>query len=464
MKRRFIATLIVLLFIISAISYVLINSAVTGKGPGSTTSSSAVSTASSVPSVLAGSWTTYHKDNARTGFEPASNFSSVRLDWRSTTLDGSIYAEPLVLGKDVYVATENNSVYSLNALTGAVRWRLHLGDPVPGAALPCGNINPSGITGTPVIDGATQTIYAVAFLNPPHHALFAIDIGSGTVRFQRTADAPGSDPMVQQQRAALTLANGMVYVPYGGLLGDCGQYHGWVVGINANGTGTMAAYQVPTAREGGIWGPSGAVVGPSGSLYVATGNGASGSNFDFGDSVIRLSPTLQEEGFFAPSNWAQLNRDDTDLGSLGPAIVDAKTIFQIGKEGVGYLLQMDSLGGIGGQLFSQKVCGSAYGGTAFSGPFLFVSCVDGLVALRVNDSSFTKVWQSRSFDSGPPIVTGELVWTVDVSNGTLHAFRMTDGQEVFSFALGNVTRFCTPASGDGRIFVAANDQVVALLS
>ena len=124
------------------------------------------------------------------------------------------------------------------------------------------------------------------------------------------------------------------YIPYGGLAGDCGPYHGWVVGLTANGTGEMDVYQVPTQREGGIWAPSGAAIGPTGILYVSDGNGASDATFDHGDSVISLSPSLAEEGFFAPTNWVQLNQDDLDLGSVGPSIVGPGALFQIGKEGV----------------------------------------------------------------------------------------------------------------------------------
>jgi outer membrane protein assembly factor BamB len=409
-----------------------------------------------------GNWTTYHADNARTGYETVSNFTSVSASWTSVALDGDVYAEPLVLGNAVYVATENNSVYALDAQTGAVLWRTNLGTPVPGDALQCGNIDPSGITGTPVIDAPAQTIFVVTFSNL-HHFLYGLNIETGVVVSNRSADPPGFVDTAQQERSALSLANGMVYIPYGGLAGDCGPYHGWVVGLAANGTGSMDVYQVPTGREGGIWAPSGAAIDSSGTLYVSDGNGASDTTFDHGDAVISLSPSLSEEGFFAPSNWVQLNQDDTDLGSVGPSIVGPGTLFQIGKAGVGYLLDANQLGGIGGQQFSANVCNGSYGGTAYVQTTLYVPCSNGLFALSIGTGSFNTAWHTNNFDAGPPIVTGGVVWSIDLSSSTLYGFSAATGHQSYSFSLGSVVHFCTPSAGDGRIFVAADDHVLAFL-
>ena len=424
--------------------------------------STATSTSQSSTSITGGNWTTYQSNDARTGYDPTANFTSVQPDWKSTTLDGAVYAQPLVFGGDVFVATENNSVYSLDAKTGNVLWRTNLGLPVPGGELQCGDINPSGITGTPVIDASRGILYVVAFTSL-HHTLFAINTTSGVVIFQKAADPSGFVVTAQQQRSALSLANGTIYIPYGGLAGDCGEYHGWVVGLSPNAGGEMEVYQVPTTREGGIWAPSGAAVDSSGNVYVSTGNGASETTFDYGDSVLKLQPSLSLAGYFAPTNWMQLNSDDGDLGSTGPALVGPDLLFQVGKAGVGYLLNTSDLGGIGGQLYSGSVCGGGYGGTAYSSPLLFVPCNDGLVELQVSNSSFSTVWQTPSFDAGPPIVTGGVVWTVDTSSGTLEGFSVKTGYEAFSFSLGSVVHFCPLAGGDGRIFVASNDEITALM-
>jgi outer membrane protein assembly factor BamB len=375
------------------------------------------------------------------------------------SLDGQVYAEPLVCGSTVFVATEDNSVYAINASSGGILWRTHLGNPVPGASLPCGNIDPSGITGTPVIDISTGTIYAVAFLAPAQHVLFGINLLNGTVRSQRAVDPTGADPTVEQQRGALALANGFVYIPYGGLYGDCGQYHGWVVGVSINGTGAFPQYQVPTHREGGIWSPAGISVSASGNLYVATGNGDSTTTFDYGNSVIELSPQLALLGYFAPTNWAQLNSADTDLGSVAPTLLPNGNVFEIGKEGVGYLLSASQLGGIGGEIWNGSVCGGAYGGTARVGLSVLLPCTDGLYDVIAGASNFSVSWQSSSFDSGSPIVTGNVVWTVDISSASLLGFNLTTGSPLYSFSLGSVVHFCSPAAAPGSLVVAAGAQL-----
>jgi PQQ-like domain len=408
----------------------------------------------------AGDWTTYHRDNSRAGAQPMANVTSLRPAWTGpTSLDGQVYAEPLVCGGTVYVATEEDSIYAIHASDGAVLWRTHLGAPMLGSSLPCGDISPSGITGTPVIDAASGTLYAVAFVSPGEHFLFGLDVANGSVRSQVAVDPNGSDPLVQQQRGALTVANGRVYVVFGGLYGDCGSYHGWVVGVPLAPGGGLLAYEVPTQREGAVWGAAGTAVGANGELYVATGNGASSSTFDHGDSVIELSPTLQELGYFAPSNWAQLNRDDTDLGSVAPTMLPDGDLFQIGKAGVGYLLSGTRLGGIGGEIANLSVCGGAYGGTARLGMTVIVPCTDGLVEVVAGSAGLSLGWRSSSFDAGSPIVTGNVVWAVDESDARLLGFSSTTGQLLFTSPLGSVDHFITPAAAPGALFVAGGTQL-----
>ncbi len=536
-------------------------------------------------------WLTYHHDFFRTGvdsYKPASyHNSSIHASWTSDLLDGDIYAEPLIAKNMVFVATENNTVYSFDTATGKLIWRTNLGSPVPLSDLPCGNINPTGITGTPVIDLRTQTIFAVAFLRDTHrHELFGLDLGTGGIRFETDVDPQNSNPLVEQQRGALALssfndisnttensssrgkAGIIVYVPFGGLFGDCGEYHGWMVGApipyvsigtdnnydlsKANASSISAtetqqgqplslfSFQVPTNREGAIWAPSGPAIDHDGNILVSTGNSDSKGNFDFGNSVIKLPPDLGKiTDWFAPSNWFALNKGDTDLGSVGPAILDndigdngkndtnyitntTSVVFQIGKEGVGYLLRGDKLGGINGQVFSAAICGrGAYGGTAYAAPYLYVPCRDGLVALYLQSSvgsntnnntattigdsespgtagsalvdtnknssngdnggagsasdddppnsnisngtysSFIVKWRGPSFRAGPPIVADGLVWTVNINKGILYAFDQSTGNIAFQQDLGNAVHFTSPSSSHGKIFVAASNKVMS---
>lgn len=461
---RLLVTIVVLLVIVTASGIVYFGSyRQTGT---SSQSEPVVSTTppSSTSRDRSTSWPTYHGNNERTGVDNSvQSFGSIRLAWKSTLFDGAVYAEPLILGDRIIVATENNSIYSVDAESGNVVWHVNLGEPVHRSELPCGNIDPTGITGTPSIDNASGTLYLIAFLRPSHHELFALNLGDGSVRFHRPADPGGSDPRIEQQRSALTIAHGFVYVPYGGLFGDCGVYHGWIVGIRLDGTGEPVEFKVPTERAGGIWAPSGSAVDESGNLFVATGNSFSSDGFDFGNSVIKLSPALNLLDWFAPSDWNELNAGDRDLGSVGPAYLGSSTLFQIGKDGIGYLLNSTKMGEIGGERFSGKVCAGAYGGTAYSKPLLFVPCVDGLVALSVDlaSPSFKVLWRGPGFGAGPPIVTGGAVWTVDVSGGVLYAMSLSDGHVLSRSAIGQGAHFTTPTPGGGRVYVAANDRLLA---
>ncbi len=411
-----------------------------------------------------GTWTTYHGDPTRSGVAVGGpSLANARLAWTSPALDGDVYAEPLAVGAHVIAATENNSVYALDAATGEVVWRTNLGTPVDSSTLPCGNIFPtSGITGTPVADPSTEILYVAAFLSPANHELFALDEGTGEVAWHRPIDPPGADPRTHQLRSALTLANDRVYVAYGGLFGDCGDYHGWVVGVRADGSGPLIDHQVPTANAGGIWAPSGPSADEAGNLYVATGN-SFGTSYDFGDSVIKLSPDLERLDSFAPSNWAELDASDQDLGSVGPALLPGDRLFQIGKEGVGYLLSSTDLGGIGGELFAQELCSSSFGGTAHTETMIYVPCTDGLVALRVakDGASFEEAWRSPGFNAGPPIVAGGLVWTVDESSAALIGFLPTSGHEIVRRRMGAVSHFPSPASAMGCLFVPTVRTVTA---
>ena len=456
------AVILVVTFVVAAgaISYALLAPKSSPSPP--SPSGPAVCSASG-GSTATGNWTTYHQNNVRSGIEPSGNITAVHTRWAGpTSVDADVYAEPLVCGNTVYVATEENTIYAINASTGTIIWHTHLGTPVTSSTLPCGDIGPTtGITGTPVIDVATGTLYEVAFLSPHQHVLFGLNVANGSVVSQVGVDPAGADPTVEQQRGALTLANGYVYLVYGGLDGDCGDYHGWVVGAPVSGSGGLVSYQVPTHREGGIWGTGGMGVAANGTLYVATGNGDSTTTFDHGDAVIELSPTLTELGYFAPTNWVQLNEYDTDLGSVAPTVLPNGDVFQIGKGGVGYLLSGTDLGGIGGQISETNVCNGAYGGTAHEGFSIFVPCLDGVFDVVANATNLSVAWHTTAFDAGSPIVTGNVVWSVDISSANLLGFNITNGQQLFSFPLGSVDHFISPAAAPGALYVGAGSQVYA---
>jgi outer membrane protein assembly factor BamB len=415
-------------------------------------------TVTAAPPARTESWPTYHRDNARTGaatLGPA--LGRVRRLW-SAPVDGPVYAEPLVVGGRVIAATENDSVYAFDAAGGRLLWRAHLGTPVAGDSLPCGNLDPSGITGTPVADPASKTVYAVVYRAGFRHELVALDLPTGAVRWRRPIDPPGGNFKTEQQRAALALSRGRVYVSYGGLFGDCGTYHGWVVGAPASGpAGALTTYQVPSQNEGAIWAPSGPAIDREGNLYVATGNGSS-SSFDFGNAVIRLTPRLASTSFFAPTDAGSLNSADADLGSTGPALLPGARAFIIGKSGVGYLLDTAHLGGVGHALASINL-GAAFGGDAFAAGMLYVPTTSGIVAVRVARDRLEQVW-SQGAASLPPIVAGPAVWALS-GGGTLYQLDPGSGQVRYQASVGEPAHFATPAAGDGRVYVAAGGRVQA---
>ncbi len=359
-------------------------------------------------------------------------------------LDGAVYAAPLIVAGHVLAATENNTVYALDLFSGSVVWKIHLGSPVDAASLPCGDIGPvTGITGTPAADPVSGRLYVVAFLSGRHHMLFTLSLADGSVVSQQDIDPAGSNPAVQQERGALALGADYVYVPLGGLYGDCGQYHGYVVGV---------------------WSPQGVTLGPDGGVYVVSGNGASRSAFDFSDSVIELSSNLQTvRTYFAPSNWISLNATDTDLGSVGATVLPSLgVVVAIGKQGVAYVLKAGSLGGVGGQVASRAVCSGAWGGTASSRSTVFVPCADGLYALSVGSGSIDVAWHAPHPELGSPIVAAGAVWAIEPASGNLFALDPSSGAVLYSVGLGSAEHFSTPAATEGFVVAPAGTAVVAI--
>jgi hypothetical protein len=433
---------------------------------GATTTTPTGSATAISPSLTAGSsaadWPAYHLDSLRTGNNAAfpTFGGSLVAGWKAV-LDGAVYAEPLVVHGNVIAATEGDSVYAINPTSGSILWRRNLGVPVSRSTLPCGNIDPLGITGTPAYDSATGSIFAVAEVTGPHHILFALDSVTGAVRWSRNIDLPGDDPRTHQQRPALAVANGYVYVGLGGLAGDCGQYVGEVVGVPVAGVGATISYVVPTSREGAVWATGGPVIDSAGNLYVSVGNGASTSTYDGTDSVLELSPTLALESGFAPKTWAADNASDADLGSLSPVLVPGGWVFIAGKSGTGYVLRQGALGGIGGQVSSAFVC-TGFGGAASSGGTIFVPCNSSLRQVRVgSDGSLVVGWRSQAA-GGPPVLGGGAVWSVDISTGTLVALNPATGATLASISVGEVPHFASPTLWRTQILVGTLTGITSI--
>lgn len=439
-------------------------SGISSAGPGSSPSPARGTPTPSPP--ISTEWTEYHRDYARDGQGPSEPaLSGAKVAWK-VDVDGDVYASPLIVGGHVIVATENNTVYSLDIFTGAPIWMTHLGAPVDASTLPCGDIAPvTGITGTPVADEPAGRLFVVAYLQTHHHMLFTLSLVDGKVVGQQDIDPAGSTPSVQQQRGALALGGTYVYVPLGGLYGDCGPYHGYVVAVPLAG-GQSLVYRVPSARGASIWSPSGVTLDPLGNVYVVTGNGASRSAFDFSNAVIELSPDLQRvESYFAPANWVALNDGDVDLGSLGATVlVSAGLVMAVGKDGVAYVVRAGEMGGVGGQVVSKRVCAGAFGGTAWSGTTVFVPCRDGLYALGVDSAGVSVRWHSAHPVLGTPVLAAGAVWGIDELSSTLYALDPSDGAVLYSTNLGSSRHFDTVAATEGFVVAPAGKAVVAVVT
>ena len=428
-------------------------------------------------------WTTYDHDAQRSGTDPDSTSPLPPTPaWPGRAqLDGQVFAQPLVDGSEVYAATENDTIYALNAATGAVMWRTSVGTPVPAGDLPCGDISPTvGITGTPVIDPAAGRIYAVADTlqgTTVHHVLVALQIATGAPvpGFPVAFDPPGSDPNALLQRTALALDAGRVFAGFGGNNGDCSDYHGWVLGANEDGSGTPSAFEVDSAsgeHGGAIWGAGdGPPVDAAGHLLYSTGNGFSSSSTpDYQESVVALDPgDLTPAGVWTASNWQALDSSDQDLGSSEPLPLPGGLLFEIGKDGVGRLLSGSPLGSTS-QVFSGQVCngGGAFGASLYRDGVIYVPCSGGLAAVTLTTSpspSFAALagWSAPTGASGPPIFAGGLVWSTGWrGTGLLYGLDPGTGAVRFQQSMGTFNHFATPSAGGGRLFAAVGSTVTAL--
>ncbi len=352
---------------------------------------------------------TYHNDVARDGantqelaLAPAALTTANFGKRFSCAVDGAAYTQPLwvpgvsiggAVHNVIFVATQHDSAYAFDADASpcVMLWHVDLLDtahggvagdaPVPTRDVGNGflDIQPEiGVTGSPVIDASTSTLYVVSksedLANAFHQRLHALDLTTGNEKFTGpktiAASVPGMgdsncpstgtisfNPKTQHQRPALALSNGVVYVGWASHE-DALPYHGWLIGYNA---GTLARVSVfnssPNGCLSGIWMAGGAPAFDStGDLYLSTGNGTfdanSGSapNNDFGNSALRLSSSLTLADWFTPFNQFDLNNSDLDLGSSGVVVLPDQTsppthlLLVAGKQGHVYLLDRDNMG------------------------------------------------------------------------------------------------------------------------
>jgi outer membrane protein assembly factor BamB len=405
----------------------------------------------------------YHADARRSGSVtglPAAG--RLAIGW-SRRLNGAVYGQPLVIGNTVIAATEHDTVYGLGLASGRVRWATHVASPLPLGSQPCGNIDPLGITSTPVL--YRGLVYAVAQDGRSKHVLVGLDPASGRVRYRRLVPSPDGRPFYDQQRAALAAGNGLIYVAFGGHFGDCGPYVGSVVGVPAAGGGAkpVVSYKVPTSHEAGIWAPGGPAIDASGTVYVGVGNGATSPPYDDSDSVTALSPRLHRTDVFAPASWVADNQADLDLGSMTPALTGAGQVLTVGKRGIGYLLNAHRLGGVGGQIAKLSIC-PAFGGAAVRGDTVIVPCESGgPAAVATRGSRLRVAWRGPSSADGSPVIGGGAVWVTDTASGVLYELSPGTGGVRHRIRLGSeLPHFASPSLSGRLVLVGTLHGVVAV--
>ena len=439
----------------------------------------------------------------------------------SVNLEGPFFAQPLYVengshGKNILLlASEKNQIYAIDADSGQLLWQKFLGIPAVSLRdLPCGNIDPMGVTGTPVVDAATKTLYVNAMTSADNgrtirHKIYAVSIEDGILvpGGQWPIDVQASlrslgvdfDSRVHGQRGALTIKDGFLYVPYGGHFGDCGDYHGRVVQVPLNNPSHMQLWSTIASR-GGIWAPGG-VSSDGRDLFVTTGNTSGTTRWGGGNAVNRLGPSIefsiQSKDFFAPTDWKELDDRDADLATAplftqipAPNSNTLSALMAFGKDGRIVVLDPANLGGIGGALASKDVARSvfasptayktsSYSAVVFNGePRCPAGGLTGgdVAALKISVDNDRSVKVSTLWCSGKSLgrtglissttdgLADSIVWGIQTSgSGHLIAFNGDTGQVLFegSEARSSMSRFQTPIIANGKVFVLYNNTVRA---
>ena len=459
--------------------------------------------------------TEHHNHDSRDGLyiDPAFTSAAAASLKRDTNFDGTIsgnvYAQPLYIeggpvGQAMIIAvTESNNVYALNAASGSVIWQRNVGAPVPLADLPCGDIDPLGITGTPVVDLPSRTLFFDAMTTPDNgttkkHLIYAMNVDTGTtnsgwpVDVNATAKSGSTvfTSVTQNERGALAVLGTNVYVPYGGDYGDCGTYYGWLVGIPLTQPTNVMAWAT-MASGGGAWAVGG-VSSDGINPFIATGNTFGVSTWSGGEAIIRFQPGPVFSGltndYWAPTNWITLDNNDTDLGGSGALIVDvpgaspSNLVVSLGKDGNAYLLNRTNLGGVSVPVAKAHVSSSTIIQAAATyqttlGTYV-VCCGDStnLIAFRITPTSpptIVGAWTNHENGRGSPFVTSTdgtnnvTVWGIgSEGDQRLHGFNGDTGAVVFNGGGANelmagTRRFNTAIAARGRIYVANDNKVYA---
>jgi hypothetical protein len=490
---------------------------------------------------------TWHNDLARTGqnlqetlLTPANVNPKTFGKLFSFPVDGQIFGQPLYVnnvaipGKGtynvIYVATENDSVYAFDAdgVNTTPLWSDSFINPSKGitpipcadtGAVPCPFASVIGITGTPVIDPASGTLYLVAATKENGkyvNRLHALDITTGAEKFggpvQIEASVKGTgsgnkhgvvsfDAHHQSQRPGLLLLNGVVYLGWASF-GDVPPFHGWILGYGATSLAQSAVFNsTPNGTDGGVWESGGApAVDPAGNIYLLTGNGTFDINkggSDWGDTFLKFDASLAVQDYFTPFDQLKLAKNDIDLGSGAGMVLPTQNgkfpdeIVGAGKEGLIYVVNRSNMGKFNAQ--KNNVIQSVHGSTGgywsspgywnntvyFSGQGDFLS----QYTLKNGLLSRTPVFQAPTKFGATPSISANgssnaIVWAIQKRldahgndlTGVLHAYDATKvsrelyntGQAGQRDTLGLGITFSVPTIMNGKVYVGTASELDVL--
>lgn len=439
-------------------------------------------------STAARDWTRFGYDAARSSATPNGLAASVlpKLKRRQVAIDGTVDSSAIYLHgvvvrgakhDSLFVTTTYGKTLALDAANGKVLWRF----------VPAGLAGWAGssqiTTATPVADPSRRFVYAAS----PDGLVHKLTVATGREAGGRWPVRVTLDPTHEKIASALNFSRGLVIVTTGGYIGDAPPYQGHVVTIAA-ATGRIVAVfnslcsdrhslirpSTCPASDSAIWGRAGAVVEPgSGNLLVATGNGPWNGKTNWGDSVLELSPDgsrlLQN---WTPANQADLERNDTDLGSASPVVLGAGLAAQAGKDGRLRLLDLTRLNGrtrspgttLGGELQSVTVPGDT---DVFTAPavwhdgsqtWLFVTTGSGTGAFRLTGRTLTAAWENGNGGTSP-VLAGGVLYVYDPGGG-IRVYDPRSGSIVAMLPAGT-GHWNSPIVADGRVILPegnANDH------
>jgi hypothetical protein len=450
-------------------------------------------------------------------------------------VDGYVYAQPLyvpnvsIQGQNVhnvlYAATEHDTIFAFDADSGAELFRKSLGSAVPKKELPCKDMGPEiGITGTPVIDPTTKTMYVAAksYENgASSFHLHALDITSGNeksgspvlISAAVAGHGGGShggnlafDASSQLQRPGLRIVRGQVVVAFGSMC-DRGSFHGWLFTYDESTLAQTAVFlTTPNGHHGGIWQAGAApAVDSDGNIYVISGDGDFDPNpprSNFGDSIMKLqsigSGNLAPSDYFAPCDQNEMDVENSDLGSSGPILLPdqlgphSHLLFGAAKDGTIYLLDRDDMGHFQStsnnqvvqnlpHFFANKVHASAGYWRNASGEWLFISSVEGklqafsLTHGQLSTTPASETAMTFTYPGVTPVISSHgdsdgIVWALENYSGVLHAFAATNlAKELYnSNQAGNGrdraergVQFYVPTVANGKVYFGSRGHVYA---